>query len=71
MVMDDDGRRDGNLTVMDGAAKWRWTTRRQLNGEGWCHGDLTAMVDEERRERKGGVGVAGGGSDKCQRGIKT
>jgi len=47
MVMDDDGNRDGNLTLMDGAAGWRWTMRRQLYGEGRCHGDLTAKDDEE------------------------
>ena len=73
--MDNDGRRDGNLTVMDGAARWRWTMQRQLYGEGRRHGDSTAMDDEERNvernERDGGVGAAGGGSDKCQCGIKT
>jgi hypothetical protein len=30
-----------------------------------------AIDDEERRERDGNVGAAGGGSDKRQRGIKT
>ena len=70
--MDDDGNRDGNLTLMDGAAGWRWTMRRQLYGEGWRHGNSMAMDNKERRERDGGgVGAAGGGSDKGQRGIKT
>jgi len=69
--MKDDRRRDGNLTVMDGAERWRWTTRRQLYGEGQRHGDSTAMDDEERRKRNGDVGAAGGGSDKGQRCIKT
>jgi len=45
--------------------------QRQLYGEGQRHGDSTAMDDEERNERDGGVGAAGGGSDKCQSGIKT
>ena len=50
-----DGRRDGEWTVMDGAALRRWTARRQLDGEERCDGDLTTMDDEERRERDGGV----------------
>ena len=69
--MNDDGRRDGNLTVMDGAARWQWTTRRQLYGKGRHHGDSMAMDDEERHECASDVGAAGGGSDKGQRGIKT
>ncbi len=56
--------------VMDGAALWRWTARRQLNGEGRRDGDLTTMDDEERRERDGDVDTAGSGSNKGQRGIK-
>ena len=71
MVMDDDGNRDGNLTLMDGAAGWRWTMRRQLYGKGRRHGDLTAKDDEEQHKCSGDVGAAGGGSDKGQRGIKT
>jgi len=59
MVMDDDGRRNGNLTVMDSASRWRWTMRRQLYGEGRHHGDSTAMDNEERRERDGDVGGSG------------
>ncbi len=69
--MDDDGRHDGSLTVMDGAARWRWTTRWQLYGKGRRHGDSTAMDDEERRERDSDVSTAGGESDKGQGGIKT
>ena len=69
--MDDDGRCDGNLMVMDGTARWQWTTRQQLYGKGRRHGDSTAMDDKERHERNGDVGAASGGSDKGQRGIKT
>jgi hypothetical protein len=68
--MGSDGRRDGELTVMDGAALRRWTARRQLDGEGRRDGDSTTMEDEERRERDGDVDTAGGGSNKGQRGIK-
>jgi hypothetical protein len=68
--MGGDGRRDGELTVMDGAALRRWTARRQLDGEGRCDGDSTTMDDEERRERDGDADTAGGGSNKGQRGIK-
>jgi hypothetical protein len=53
--MGGDGRRDGEWTVMDGAALRRWTARRQLDGEERCDGDLTTMDDEELRERDGGV----------------
>ena len=31
--MGGDGRRDGELTAMDGVAQWRWTARRQLDGD--------------------------------------
>jgi hypothetical protein len=68
--MGGDGRHDGDFTVMDGAARRRWTARRQLDGEGRCGGDSTMIDDEERRERDGDVDTAGGGSDKGQRGIK-
>ena len=68
--MGGDGRRDGELTAMDGVAQWRWTARRQLDGEGRRDGDSTTMDDEERRERDGDVDTAGGGSNKGQRGIK-
>ena len=68
--MGGDGRRDGELTVMDGAALRRWTARRQLDGEGRRDGDSTRMEDEERRERDGDVDTAGSGSNKGQRGIK-
>ena len=61
--MDNNGRRNGNLTVMDD--EW------QLDGEGRCDDDLMVMDDEERREYDGDVGAAGGGSDKGQHGIKT
>jgi hypothetical protein len=67
--MGGDGRRDGELTVMDGAALRRWTARRQLDGEGQRDGDSTTMEDEERRERDGDVDTAGGGSNKGQRDI--
>ena len=46
--MGGDGQRDGEWTVMDGAALRRWTARRQLGGEEWRDGDLTMMDDEER-----------------------
>jgi hypothetical protein len=68
--MGGDGRRDGELTVMDGAALRGWTAQRQLDGKGRRNGDLTAMDDEKQRERNGDVNTAGGGSNKCQRGIK-
>ena len=45
--MGGDGRRDGELTAMDGVAQWRWTARRQLDGEGRRDGDSTTMDDEE------------------------
>jgi hypothetical protein len=45
--MDGDGRRDGELTVMDGVAQRRWTERRQLDGEGWHDDDSTTMDDKE------------------------
>jgi len=61
---------DGELTVMDGVALWRWTVRRQLDGEGRRDGDSTMMDDEERREYDGDVDTAGGGSNKGPRGIK-
>ncbi len=47
--MGGDGRRDGELTVMDGAALRRWTARRQLDGEGRRDGDSMTMDNEERR----------------------
>ncbi len=62
--MGGDGWRDGELTVMDGAALRQWTARRQLDGEGRRDGDSTTMDDEERRERDGDVDTAGGGSNK-------
>ncbi len=65
-----DGRRDGELTVMDGAALRRWMARRQLDGEGRRDGDSTTMDNEERRKRDGNVDTAGGVSNKGQRGIK-
>ena len=46
-------------------------TRRQLDGEGRLDGDSMAMDEEERRERDGDVGAAGGGSNKGQHSIKT
>ncbi len=60
----------GDGTVMDGATLRRWMVRRQLDGKGRRDGDLTAMDDEERRERDGDVDTAGSGSNKGQRGIK-
>jgi len=55
---------------MDGAARWRSTARRQLDGKGRHDGDSMTMDDKEWRERDGDVDTAGGGSDKGQRGIK-
>jgi hypothetical protein len=66
-TMGDDGQRDGEWRVMDGAALWRWTAWRQLDGEEWRDGDLTMMENEERREHDGDVDMAGGGSKKGQR----
>jgi len=66
-AMGSNGQRDGEWTVMDGAALRRWTARRQLGGEEWRDGDLTTMDDEERRKRDGDVDTAGGGSNKGQR----
>ena len=65
--MDDNGHRDGNLTVMGNtmATQQRGTARWRLDG------DSMAMDDKERREHDGDVGVAGGGSDKGQHSIKT
>ncbi len=68
--MGGNGRRDGKLTVMDGAALRQWTAQRQLDGEGWRDGDLTTMDDKEQRKRNGDVDTAGGGSNKGQCGIK-
>ncbi len=68
--MGGDGRRNGELTVMDGVALRRWTARHQLDGEGQRDGDSTTMDNKERRERDGDVDTAGGGSNKGQRGIK-
>jgi hypothetical protein len=51
--MGGDGRRDGEWTVMDGAALRRWTARRQLDGKERRNGDLTTMDDEERPKRDG------------------
>ena len=68
--MGSNGRHDGELTVVDIAALWRWTARWQLDGEGRRDGDLAMMDDEERRERDGDVNTAGGGSNKGSRGIK-
>ena len=70
--MGGDGRRDGKLRVMEGAARRRGTVRprRQLDGEGRHNGDLTTMDDEEPRDGDVFVITAGGGSNKSQRGIK-
>ena len=64
--MGSDGQRNGEWTVMDGAALRQWTAQRQLDGEEWRDGDLTTMDDEERRKRDGNVDTAGGGSNKGQ-----
>jgi hypothetical protein len=68
--MGSNGRRNGKLTMMDGAALRQWTAQWQLNGEGRCDGDSTMMDDEDRRERDGDVDTAGGGSNKGQRSAK-
>jgi len=65
--MDGDGQRNGEWTVMDGAVLRRWAAQRQLDSKEWRDGHLTTMDDEERRERDGDVGTAGGGSNKGQR----
>ncbi len=56
--MGGDGRRNGELTVMDGATLRQWTARRQLDGKGRRDGDSTTMDDEEWRERDGDVDTA-------------
>ena len=45
--MDGNGRRDGELTVMDGVAQRQWTARRQIDGEGRRDDDSTTMDDKE------------------------
>jgi hypothetical protein len=47
--MGGDGRRDGESTVMDGAALRQWTAQRQLDGEGRHDGDSMMMDEEEQR----------------------
>ena len=73
-AMGSNGRRDGELRVMEGAAQRQGTAwlQRQLNGEGRRDGESTMLDDEEPRERVGDVDVdtAGGGSNKGQRGIE-
>jgi hypothetical protein len=46
-AIDGKGRRDGNLTVMDGAVRWRWMARRQLNSNGqqWTERRQLEIVD--------------------------
>jgi hypothetical protein len=44
-AMGGDGQRDGEWTVMDGAALWRWMVRWQLDGKERRDGDLTTMDD--------------------------
>jgi len=34
--------------VMDGVAQWRWTARRQLDGEGRRDGDLTTTTMDDK-----------------------
>ena len=68
--MGGDGRRDGELTVMDGAVLRRWTARRQLGGEGQRGGDSRTMDNDERHKCDGDVDTTGDGSNKGQRGIK-
>jgi len=40
---------DGSLTVMDGAARRKWTARRLVDGDGWRDGSLMAMYGEGQR----------------------
>jgi len=65
--MGGNGQPDGQWTVMDSAALWQWTARRQLDGEERHDGDFTTMEDEGRRECNGNVNTAGSGSNKSQR----
>ncbi len=53
--MGGDERRDGELRVMDGAARRQGMARlrRQLDSEGRRDGDSMTMDDEEPRERDG------------------
>ena len=73
-AMGSDGRRDGELRVMEGATQRQGTARlqRQLDGEGRRDGESTTLDDEELRERVGDVDVdtAGGRSKNGQRGIE-
>ncbi len=68
--MGGDGRRDGELMVMDGAVLRRWTARRLLDSKGRRDGDSTTMDDEKRRKHDGDINTAGSGSNKGQRSIK-
>jgi hypothetical protein len=65
--MGGNGQRNGEWTVIDGVALWRWTARQQLDGEERHNGDLTTMDNKERRKRDGDVDTAGGGSTKGKR----
>jgi len=69
-AMGGDGRHNGDLTVMDGAAQRRWMARQQLDSEGRHDGDSTTKDEEEQCDRDGDVDTAGGGSGKGQHGIK-
>jgi hypothetical protein len=44
---------DGSSTVMDGVARWQWTARRLLDGNGWRSGSLMAMYGEGQHKRDG------------------
>jgi hypothetical protein len=57
--MGSNGRRDGELRVMEGAAQQQGTAQlqRQLDGEGRRNGESTTLDDKEPRERVGDVDV--------------
>ena len=69
-AMGGDGRHDGDLRVMDGAARRQWTAQQQLSSKGRRDGDSTTKGKEEQCNHDGDVNTAGGGSDKGQHGIK-
>jgi hypothetical protein len=69
-AMGGDGWQDGDLSVMDGAARRRWTAQQQLDSKGRRDGDSTTKGEEEQCNRDGDVDTAGSGSDKGQHGIK-
>ena len=69
--MDGKGWRDGDLTVMDGAVRWRWMARGPLNSDGqqWTERrqlESSSRIDSNRRlldgdGRRGATAMDGNG----------